>query len=295
MPRRRALRTRRTAEVNRSAARAARSLRRLVQIMAALRSPRGCPWDRRQTPRSLRPYLIEEAYEAVDAIDQGDARALCGELGDVLLQCVFHAEIAAERGAFELSDAIDAIVSKLIRRHPHVFTAGGRLLSSSARARANVRSPRQVRERWEVLKAQEQAGAGAPRRLLAGVPRSMPGLLRAHKIGARAATVGFDWASAPDVIAKIDEEVRELGAAIAQGGADAFEEMGDVLFSLANLSRKLGIEPEGALRAANDKFTRRFDAVERLLEQEGTDVHRAAPDRLERAWQRVKQDPTAVA
>jgi MazG family protein len=256
--------------------------------MEILRSRQGCPWDRRQTRESLRPYLLEETYEALDAIDRGDADELAGELGDVMFQCVFQAQVAAEAREFEITDAIDAISQKLIRRHPHVFTSTGTPLSRSSRRRAGLRQPEAVLEQWEKLKAKEQAAAGVERRVLSGIPRAMPALQRAHEIGTRVATVGFDWPQAADVVDKIDEEARELRAALAERPERAAEELGDLLFSLANLARKLGVEPEAALRRANDKFTQRFDALEASLHSEGRSVHEASPADLEEAWQRVK-------
>jgi MazG family protein len=256
--------------------------------MATLRSPHGCPWDRKQTPQSLRPFLLEETYEALDAIDRGDLDGLGTELGDVLFQCVFQAQIAAEAGRFDITAAIDAIVAKLIRRHPHVFTADGKPLARTHHRRAGVRTPAKVLVQWEKLKAEEQHAAGAKARILAGVPRVLPSLLRAHEIGTRVAAVGFDWPTAPEVMDKIDEEVRELRAALSEDPARAVEELGDLLFAVANLARKLGIEPESALREANDKFTARFAGVEALLEARGRSVHDASLDEMEAAWTEVK-------
>jgi MazG family protein len=272
---------------------------RLAEIMRVLRSPHGCPWDREQSHESLRGHLIEEAYEAVDAIDRGENADLCGELGDVLLQCVFHAQIASEAGRFDLADVANAIAQKLIRRHPHVFTASGRPLSAAVRRQRQTTSGG-VREQWQRIKAGEQAAAGVERHLLAGLPRALPALLRAQKIGARAAEVGFDWPDARDVLSKIDEEVAELRAVVADahGHTDqraVVDEMGDVLFSIANLARKLGVEPEQALAQANDKFTRRFNAVETQLAAEGIDVHDAGLDVLEAAWTAVKATTTSAS
>jgi MazG family protein len=261
---------------------------RLVRLMEILRSREGCPWDRRQTRETLRPYLLEETYEALDAIDRGDAAELAEELGDVMFQCVFQAQVAAEAREFDITHAIEAISRKLIRRHPHVFTSAGAPLSRSSRRRAGLREPDAVLEQWEKLKAKEQADAGAERRLLSGIPRAMPALQRAHEIGTRVATVGFDWPQAADVVDKIDEEARELRAAVAENPERAAEELGDLLFSLANLARKLGVEPEAALRRANDKFTQRFDAVEASLHGEGRSVHETSAADLEKAWQRIK-------
>ncbi|HUF46934.1 MAG TPA: nucleoside triphosphate pyrophosphohydrolase [Vicinamibacterales bacterium] len=283
-PRRRPRALRATAA--RQAARAAAALARLVRLVRTLRAPGGCPWDRRQTHASLRPFLLEETYEALEALDRGDLSALPGELGDVLFQCVFHAEIADEAGHFDLADAIDAVVAKLVRRHPHVFTPSGRPHGRRALARAS-----QVVEQWERVKAGEQQSSGQPVRILAGIPRAMPALLRAHEIGSRVAAVGFDWPYAGQIIDKLDEEVRELRAAVAESPARTAEELGDVLFTLANLSRKLGIEPESALRAANDKFTARFAAVEDRLARAGRSVHDSDPEALEAAWAAIKTAP----
>ncbi len=267
---------------------------RLVRLMAILRSPAGCPWDRKQTRESLRPFLLEETYEALDAIDRGDPDELVEELGDVLFQCVFQGQVASESREFDIVDAIDAISQKLIRRHPHVFTPSGRPLARRSRKRDGLRQPGAVLEQWEKLKAQEQAAAGEERRLLSGIPRAMPALQRAHEIGTRTATVGFDWPHAGDVVDKIDEEARELRAAVAESPERAAEELGDLLFTLANLARKLGVEPEAALRLANDKFTARFDALEAALHAEGRSVHEAPPADLEAAWQRVKATTAAA-
>jgi MazG family protein len=257
--------------------------------MQTLRSPQGCPWDREQTHASLRPHLLEETYEAIETIDRGDMEALPAELGDVLFQCVFHAQIAAEEGRFDIADAVDAITGKLIRRHPHVFTASGRPLGATSRRKSRIRTATAVKEQWEQIKAGEQARAGVARRVLKGVPGSLPSLQRAHEIGRRVAAVGFDWARAADVLDKMDEEVRELRAAVTEGPARASEEMGDLLFSIANLARKLGIEPESALRMANDKFTRRFDALEAWFETRGRSIHGAALEEMETAWGEIKK------
>ena len=232
--------------------------------------------------------MIEETYEAIETIDRGDLDALKGELGDVLFQCVFHAQIASETGRFDMADAIEAIAAKLIRRHPHVFTPSGRPLPPARHRPSGIRTSRAVKQQWEQIKAAEQQDAGQARQVLAGVPSSMPSLLRAHEIGRRVAAVGFDWATSIGVVDKIDEEVRELRGAVAEGPGRTAEELGDLLFSLAQLSRKLGIEPEAALRAANDKFTRRFGALEADFEQRGRPVHGATAEELDAAWNAVK-------
>jgi MazG family protein len=264
--------------------------------MDTLRSPGGCPWDRQQTHASLRPFLLEETYEALAALDRRDFDVLPGELGDVLFQSVFHAQIAAEAGRFDLADAIDAICAKLIRRHPHVFTPAGRRRRPS-RSADRVSTPRAVVEQWEQLKAREQDAAGERKRILAGVPKAMPALLRAYEIGGRVAAVGFDWTRTADVLDKIEEEVRELRAALDESPARAAEELGDLLFTVANLARQLQLEPESALRTANDKFTRRFEALEDHLEASGRNLHQASLEELERAWAIVKAEdrPAAAA
>jgi len=264
---------------------------RLVEIMAALRSPAGCPWDRNQTHATLRPFLLEETYEALEALDRQDFDALPEELGDVLFQCVFHAQLSAEARRFDIADAVESIIAKLIRRHPHVFTPAGRPLAPGSKGR--LAAPAAVVEQWERLKAREQRAAGSRERVLSGVPRSLPALLRAHEIGTRVAAVGFDWARPDDVLDKIDEEVRELRAAFAEGRARAAEELGDLLFAIANLARQLDLEPESALRAANDKFTRRFEGVEDRLASAGRSVHESSLAELEAAWTAVKTDRAA--
>lgn len=259
---------------------------RLVAIMRALRAPGGCPWDREQTHRSLRPFVLEETYELLEAIDSGSAADLCEELGDFLYEAVFLAQISEEAGDFSIGDALDAIADKLVRRHPHVF----------ARAEADKDlTAAQVVERWEVLKQREREAAGAGPRsktTLSGVPKTLPALLRAYEVGARAAAVGFDWARAADVLDKIEEEVAELRREVESGAAGdaarAEEEMGDLLFAIANLSRKLGVEPETALRRANDKFTRRFEALERALAGRGRSLADATLDEMEEEWRRAK-------
>lgn len=260
---------------------------RLLDIMRTLRAPGGCPWDREQTLASLRPFVLEETYEVLEAIDTGDAAALREELGDYLYEAVFLAQISEEAGAFSITDAIDAICGKLIRRHPHVFARG----SGDSPLTSD-----QVVEKWETLKQRERAAdGGAPQQqktTLSGVPKTLPSLLRAYEISARAAAVGFDWARPEDVLDKIDEEVAEVRREVESGATGhlsrAEEEMGDLLFAIANLSRKLGIEPEAALRRANEKFTARFDAVERTFSDQGRSLSEATLEEMEAEWQRVK-------
>lgn len=280
--------------VSTRAAKAGRAMARLVRIMDTLRSPHGCPWDRKQTHKTLRPFLLGETYEALDALDRADHKALPGELGDVLFQVVFHAQIATEARRWEMADALTAIADKLIRRHPHVFTPSGRPLprprkGTGKKGTKRPATPAAVLTQWEQLKAAEQAGRGEKKRVLAGVPKALPSLLRAHEIGSRVAAVGFDWPDTAGVVDKIEEEVRELREAVTESPARAAEEFGDLLFSVANLARKLNIEPESALRAANDKFSERFAAVEADLEKRGSSVHAATTEQMEAAWQRIKK------
>jgi MazG family protein len=254
---------------------------RLVDIMAALRAEEGgCPWDRKQTLASLRPYLLEETYEVLDAIDRDDPVALEGEIGDLLFEGVFLAQIADDEGRFNVAGSIQHIVEKLIRRHPHVFDADGRRLTSAE----------QVHQQWEQIKSREQESRGEQKSVLGGVKRSLPALLRAYEIGTRVAAVGFDWARADDVMEKVREEVDELAGALRHEGAKrAEEEMGDLLFALANLARKMGIEPESALRQANEKFIGRFEQIERRLESRGRSVHDASLEEMEAEWQAIKR------
>jgi nucleoside triphosphate diphosphatase len=256
------------------------AFQQLVDIMARLRGPQGCPWDREQTLESLRAFLLEETHEVLDAIDRGDSDALRGEIGDLIFEGVFLAQVSADAGRFTVADSLRVINAKLVRRHPHIFDPDGRPLET----------PGEVHQQWEQIKAKEQADAGERRSVLRGLAKSLPALLRAYEIGTRAAAVGFDWARSEDVIDKIEEEVAELRDAVAaEGAARREEEMGDLLFALANLSRKLGIDPESALRKANDKFTRRFEALEETLHARGRSVHEASLDEMEHEWQQIKK------
>jgi len=257
---------------------------RLVDIMATLRSPDGCPWDREQTVDTLKPFVLEETYEVLEAIDRHDHEALREELGDFLFEAVFLAQLESEAGHFTIADSIRTIADKLVRRHPHVFArdAGESALESAG----------QVRARWEEIKAQERGPATGAKTLLGGIPATLPALLRAYQIGLRAASVGFDWERAGDVVTKIQEEVDELREVVGAGGtidADrAEEEMGDLLFAIANLSRQLGIEPETALRKANDKFSARFEAMQRSILDSGRTMQEMRLDELEQHWMLAK-------
>jgi MazG family protein len=260
----------------------------LVAIMRTLRAPGGCPWDREQTHASLRPFVLEETYEVLEAIDRGNTDELREELGDYLYEAVFLAQISEEAGAFSIGDAIDVIREKLVRRHPHVF--------AKAPDEEDITTG-QVIERWETMKAREREAKGQSdsraKTTLSGVPKTLPSLLRAYEISARAAAVGFDWARAGDVLDKIEEEVAEVRREVESGATGhlsrAEEEMGDLLFAITNLSRKLGIEPEAALRRANEKFTTRFDAMERAFTARGRLLTDATLDQMEEEWERVKR------
>lgn len=259
--------------------------------MATLRSADGCPWDRKQTHESLRPFLVEEAYELIDAIDKGRVDELPGELGDVLFQCVFHAQLGAEARRFDIVDAVNAISDKLIRRHPHVFTKAGKPLGKAGKKKLGLDTPDAVLTQWEAIKAKEQGKAGKKKRILSGIPQAMPALLRAHEISERVAAVGFEWEKTSEVVDKIDEEVRELREALTESPARAEEELGDLLFAIAGLARKINLEPEAALRKANEKFTKRFERVEAVLESRGTSVHQSTLDEMDGIWQEIKHLP----
>ena len=269
------------------ASRAAAEFTRLVEIMATLRGPGGCPWDREQTIDTLKPFVLEETYEVLHAIDHHDHAELCEELGDFVFEAVFLAQLESEAGHFTIADSLQHIADKLVRRHPHVFKRD--------EGEAPLDSAGQVRVRWEEIKAQEKAGSGERQQtktLLSGISPVLPALLRAYHIGVRAASVGFDWARTADVVDKIEEEVRELREVVeAPGERDhlrAEEEMGDLLFSIVQLARQLGIEPETALRKANDKFTGRFTAMETAIAASGRTMSGMTLGEMETEWERVK-------
>jgi MazG family protein len=248
-----------------------REFTRLVDIVATLRSPDGCPWDREQTVDSLKPFVLEETYEVLEAIDRHDHVSLCEELGDFLFEAVFVAQLESEAGHFTVAEALTSIADKLVRRHPHVFAreAGEPPLESG-----------EVVTRWEQIKAQERGDWAKPKTLLGGVPAALPALLRAYQIGLRAKSVGFELRQVVD-------------SGVVGDQARAEEEMGDLLFSIANLSRQLGIEPETALRKANDKFTRRFETMERSVAQAGQTMSGMSLEELEREWKRAKSEQQA--
>lgn len=258
-------------------------LDRLRRIMHLLRAPGGCPWDAEQTHESLVRHLLEEAYEVAAAVRSGDRDELVDELGDLLLQPVFHAEIASETGRFDLDDIARAICEKLLRRHPHVFGA------------AEAATPEAVLRQWEAIKVGEKAGlpeAESPREtgyLLRKANEGQPALLAAAKLQRKAATIGFDWPDLPPVVAKVKEEIAEVEAALAAGSREEVAaEIGDLLFAVVNLARKTGHEAEILLHEANLKFTRRFCAVEDELRREGTDLGVASLETMDAAWERVK-------
>ena len=272
--------------------RAAEQFTRLIEIMATLRRPDGCPWDREQTIDTLKPFVLEETYEVLEAIDRHDHAALCEELGDFVFEAVFLAQLEGEEGHFTIADSLQSIGDKLVRRHPHVF--------ARETGEATLDSAGQVRTRWEEIKAQERVSSGrteTPKTLLSGIAPALPALLRAYHIGVRASSVGFDWPGVGGVMNKIQEEVDELREVIeAAAPIDqmrAEEEMGDLLYAIANLSRKLGIEPETALRKANDKFTGRFTAMERMISTNGRSMSDLSLDELETAWEKIKADQQA--
>ena len=253
----------------------------LIDIMAALRTPgSGCPWDLEQSFATIAPYTIEEAYEVADAISRGDLDHLREELGDLLLQVVFHARMAQEAGAFDFADVVLAITQKLLRRHPHVF-GNARGLSADA-----------VKELWERIKADEKAGKAdddKPSGALAGVPVALPGLTRALKLQAKAGQVGFDWNDPRAVLAKIREEADEIEQELARGEhGEAAAEVGDLLFAVVNLASHLGVDPEAALRATNAKFERRFAAIERALAARGKSPSDATLAEMDALWDAAK-------
>lgn len=300
---------------------------RLIEIMAALRTlNKGCPWDLKQTHRTLAPYALEEAYEVVDAIERGDMQDLKEELGDLLLQVVFHARVAEEAGAFVFGDIVEGVTSKMVRRHPHVFSdaakpppakSGVDKIWEAMRARRMERLGETEpvnhghglmaamaaaedkatfsNETWEAIKAEERKtkGRASVAGLLADVPNGLPGLTRAVKLQKKASTVGFDWGDARLVLAKIREEIDEIEDAMdkgeSDGRADRVEgEIGDLIFAVANLARHAGVDPEGAVRATNRKFERRFAFIEQQLNSRGSSTEAATLDEMDALWNEAK-------
>ena len=254
-----------------------RSFEELVGLMLTLRGPNGCPWDRKQTLASLKPFIIEESYEVVDAIDRDDRQALQEEVGDFLLQAVFIAEITREEGSFGIEDAITAIYEKLVRRHPHVF------------GEVEAHDAEQVLVNWEKLKNEERKAEN--KSVLAGVPQSLPALLKASRLTEKAARVGFDWRRAEDVFEKIEEEIGELREAVAEDDAEKIhDEVGDLLFTIANIARKLGVNSEEALQSANRKFRRRFESMERTVRADGRNLDQLTLEQMDDLWEAAKAE-----
>ncbi|MBB2836811.1 UNVERIFIED_ORG: ATP diphosphatase [Rhizobium etli] len=272
-----------------------KDISRLIEIMAALRHPEtGCPWDIEQNFQSIKPYTIEEAYEVSDAIERGDMDDLCDELGDLLLQVVFHARMAEEAGEFSFGDVVNAITTKMIRRHPHVF------------ARSEADTPDAVKIQWDEIKQAEKRERAERRSrrgitedfkggFLGSVQRSFPALTEALKLQERAAKVGFDWSAPEPILDKIEEEIGELRMALRDGDrAKVSDELGDLIFAVVNIGRHVKTDPEQALRGTNTKFRRRFNHIEQVLDAEGETLEAATLERMEEIWQAAKAIERAV-
>lgn len=266
------------------------TIQNLLDIMAKMRGADGCPWDREQTLESLKQYLVEECYEVIDAIDSGKADKHVDELGDLLLQVVFQAQIRREQGLFAFEDVVDRICEKLIRRHPHVFGS------------ARVAGSKDVLKNWEAIKAQEKKDATAGKSddlapsLIGDMPRHLPALHKAHHLQKRLARVGFDWTQVHDVVAKIDEELAEVKQALAAGDARQInEELGDLLFAVVNLSRFQGLNAEEVLQRAVDKFAGRIRALEQRVRQEGRELAQCSLAELDAHWDAVKAAERALS
>ncbi|MBB3389345.1 ATP diphosphatase [Rhizobium sp. BK275] len=272
-----------------------KDISRLIEIMAALRNPRtGCPWDIEQNFESIKPYTLEEAYEVADAIERKDMDDLCNELGDLLLQVVFHARMAEEAGEFSFGDVVEAITRKMIRRHPHVF------------ARSDADTPDAVKKQWDEIKqaekrerAERRARRGITEDFKAGflgsVQRSFPALTEALKLQERAAKVGFDWSAPEPILDKIEEEVDELRVAMREGDkSKVSDELGDLIFAMVNIGRHVKADPEQALRGTNTKFRRRFNHIETVLDAGGESLEAASLERMEEIWQAAKAIERAV-
>lgn len=265
-----------------SSAEAGSKFQRLVEIMARLRAPGGCPWDREQSFDSIKPYTLEETYEVLDAIDRRDWSGLAEELGDFILQAVFYAQMAVEEDKFGIEDALDAINEKLVRRHPHVF------------GDASAETAGDVKRRWDEIKSDEKKSKGKTETgLLSGVPRALPALVEAQQIASRAAGAGFDWENPEQVIEKLHEELAEFAEARRNSAQEELEgELGDLLFVLVNLARFVKVDPEQALRKTNAKFRQRFGYIERALAARGRTLRESNIEEMEALWQEAKQ--TAV-
>jgi MazG family protein len=252
-------------------------LEQLREIVAKLRGPGGCPWDREQTHATLRGGLLEEAYEVVAAIDAGDDANLREELGDLLLQVIFHSQLATEEGRFGFDDVAREIADKLVRRHPHVFGAESAETSAA------------VLVKWDEIKRAEKGGAAATTSLLDGLPAGLPALMHAHKVQKKASKIGFDWPDTPPILAKVREEIAELEEAIAGGSAAEVEgELGDLLFSVVNLARHLHVEAEVALSGSTEKFSSRFRAMEGLARERGLELGKLTLEEMDVLWEEVK-------
>ncbi len=248
---------------------------RLVLTMAYLRSEKGCSWDRKQTHKSLIPYLIEEAHELVEAIELENPDKIKEELGDLLCQIAFHAQIANENKEFEIEDSLNSITEKLIERHPHIFLKEKNL------------KPEEVRRQWEKIKLKKREGQN--KSAVSGLPAGMPALLMAYRMGEKAGGVGFDWKNSRDVVAKIEEELAEIKKEVVKKGKNRlFEEVGDLLFAVASFARKEGIDPEAALRQALRKFQVRFEKIEKEVDSRGKKLYNLRPNELDRLWEQVK-------
>ena len=257
---------------------------RLLEIMARLRGPDGCPWDREQTKTSLKPYLVEETYEVLEAIEGGDPRAVEEELGDLLFQVVFHAQLAREQGEFTMVDVLLRLCDKMVSRHPHVF------------GDASVRTPGEALSQWEAIKQRQAEAAGRRRSVIDGVPRALPSLLRAQRMQSKAARVRFDWPDAAAAWAKVTEEVGEASRALREGDQRLIqEELGDLMFSVVNVARLSGLDAEEALAGAIEKFRRRFTDMEAELIAQGTSVGRVGPEELDRSWEAAKARERAAS
>jgi MazG family protein len=250
----------------------------LVNLAARLRAPDGCPWDAEQTYATIKMYLLEEAFEVVEAVEQDSPGAICEELGDVLFQIVFMAQLACEKGAFDFADVVEKITEKMIRRHPHVFS------------KAKVNNAEEVAVNWSKIKdGEKQQTSGRDGSLLDSLPKNLPALLIAHRVSERVSKVGFDWADKEEVWDKVEEESRELEAALRNGDAEKiFEELGDLLFSLVNLSRHCGFNTEDVLRSTVLKFIDRFGKMERELHLSGKTLEEASLEQMDRAWEEAK-------
>ena len=256
---------------------------RLVELVKKLRSPEGCPWDREQTSETLKPHLIEESHEVLEALDSDDPRNLCEELGDLLFQILFHSEIASEKGDFDIYDVCRRINKKMVLRHPHVF------------GDANFKDSSELLKNWEKLKANEKTESGkrvkASCSILDGIPPSLPSLHVARMISAKAAGTGFDWPDLAGIENKLSEEIRELDEAVDQGNIENIqEEVGDILFTAVNIARFLNMDPESALSKANQKFITRFQALEQHFLSEGQNLSETSADEMEEVWLKLKKD-----